>query len=317
MLKLALATAVGITTALATPVMAAGYPEKNIDFVIPFSPGGGFDRTVRIISPVLEKTLPNKVQVIPKNVPGAGGAKGTATVYRAAPDGYTIGIINMPGAAIPGIVGNKVAYDLNKFTLIARLAIAPYMLAVPKNSKIHTIDDIKKLGRPLKVPTTDFGSTAYATAEIFSKEIGFPIQHLPGYKGTHDYIVGVIRGDGDAVVAPVSTLLQFIKSGDMRGIFSTEEESTVPGVKTVADVGYPGLTGLGVERFVVAPPGTPASTVKILSASLMEVMKDPEVKKHAEKEGFAPLPSDKAKAAVDRGIAIYTKYKAVLVKPKK
>jgi tripartite-type tricarboxylate transporter receptor subunit TctC len=133
MFKLAL-VAFGITTAWAMPATAAGFPEKNIDFIIPFGPGGGFDRTVRIISPALEKTLPNKVEVVPKNVPGAGGAKGLATVFRAKPDGHTLAIANMPGAAIPAITNEPVEYDVNKFTWIARLATEEYMLAVSAKS---------------------------------------------------------------------------------------------------------------------------------------------------------------------------------------
>ena len=314
MLKLVFATALGIMTALATPAAAAGFPEKNIDFIIPFGPGGGFDRTVRIVSPAMEKILPNKVQVVPKNVAGAGGGLGTSTVYRAAPDGYTIAIINMPGAAIPAISGDPVEYDINKFTWIARLATEEYILAVSAKSDIKTIQDIQKLGRPLKIPSTDFGSTAYAASEIFGQVLKFPIQHLTGYKGTNDYIVGVIRGDGEATVAPVSTLKQFIQSGDMRAIFTTEAKSSIPGVKTIGELGFPDLTGLGVERFVVGPPGMPAETVKILSDTLMKSIADPESQKHAEQEGFAPLPAEQAKSSADRTLALYSKYKAALSK---
>lgn len=314
MFKLALATAIGITTALATPAAAAGFPEKNIEFIIPFGPGGGFDRTVRIVSPVMEKILPNKVEVVPKNVPGAGGGKGLATVYRAKPDGYTLAIANMPGAAIPAISGDAVEYDINKFTWIARLATEEYILAVSAKSSIKTIEDIQKLGRPLKIPSTDFGSTAYAASEIFGQELKFPIQHLTGYKGTNDYIVAVIRGDGEATVAPVATLKQFIQSGDMRAVFSTEKKSTIPGVKTIGELGYPGLTGLGVERFVVGPPGMPAELVKLLSDSFMKAVASPEAQAHAETEGFAPLPADKAKASADSTLALYSKYKAALSK---
>lgn len=314
MFKLALATAIGISAALATPAAAAGYPEKNIDFVIPFGPGGGFDRTVRIISPALEKTLPNKVQVLPQNIAGAGGAKGTATIYRSNPQGYTIGIINMPGAAIPSLGGADPGYDMGKFSWIARLATEEYMLAVPAKSTVKTIEDLQKLGRPVKIPSTDFGSTAYAGSEIFAKELKFNVQHLTGYKGTNDYIVGAIRGDGDAVVAPVSTLKQFIQAGDMRGIFTTEEKSSVPGVKSVGELGHKELIGLGVERFVVGPPGMKPETIKILSDGIEKAMKDPDVQKHADKEGFDFQPADKAKASADRGLALYSKHKEALVK---
>jgi tripartite-type tricarboxylate transporter receptor subunit TctC len=314
MFKLALVAAVGITTTWAMPAAAAGFPEKNIDFIIPFGPGGGFDRTVRIISPALEKTLPNKVEVVPKNVPGAGGAKGLATVFRAKPDGHTLAIANMPGAAIPAITGDPVEYEVDKFTWIARLATEEYMLAVPVKSNIRNIEDLQKLGRPLKIPSTDFGSTAYAASEIFGQVLKFSMQHLVGYKGTNDYIVAVIRGDGEAAVAPVATLKQFIQSGDMRALFSTEEKSSVEGVKSIGELGYKELVGLGVERFVVGPPGMPAETVKILSDSLMKAIASPEAQAHADKEGFAPQPADKAKLSADQTLALYAKYKSALIK---
>lgn len=314
MMKIGLTTLAGVITALTSAALAIGYPEKNIEFIIPFGPGGGFDRTVRIISPALEKVLPNKVQVIPQNVAGAGGAKGTATIFRADPKGYTIGIINMPGAAIPSLGGDNPGYDMAKFSWIARLATEEYMLAVPAKSSLKTIEDFQKLGRPVKIPSTDFGSTAYAGSEIFAKELGFTVQHLTGYKGTNDYIVGAIRGDGDAVVAPVSTLKQFIQAGDMRGIFSTEEKSSIPGVKGIGELGHKELVGLGVERFAVGPPGMPPEAIKVLSDGIEKAMKDPEVQKHADKEGFAFQPSGEAKASADRGLGLYSKHKEALIR---
>ena len=79
-------------------VGAAGFPERDITFIIPNQVGGGFDAYVRAIAPVMEKYLPNKVNVVPLNVPAGGGAKGVNQLYRARPDGYTIGILNVPGA---------------------------------------------------------------------------------------------------------------------------------------------------------------------------------------------------------------------------
>lgn len=317
MLRLVLATVVAVAaTTLAAPSGAAEFPEKNIQFIIPFGPGGGFDRTVRAVSPFMEKEFGNKISVLPRNVPGAGGKRGLATVYRASPDGYTISIANIPGAALPAITGAKVEYDINKFTWIARLSTEEYMIAVPSKSSIRTIDDLRKLGRPVKMPSTSFGSTGFAATVIFGEVLKFPIQHLTGYKGTNDYIVGVIRGDGDATVGPVSTLRKFLESGDMRGIFTTEEASSVKGVPTIAELGHPELTGLGVDRFVVGPPGVPAAVTQALSDSMAKALEDPELKAHARKtkEPFAFLPADRAKASADRSLALYTQYKAAIQK---
>jgi putative tricarboxylic transport membrane protein len=316
MLRLVITAAIAVATApLSAPSAWAQYPQKNIEFVIPFGTGGGFDRTVRLISPALERALPHKVQVLPKNVPGAGGRKGTTLVYRARPDGYMIVIANMPGAALPGVLGEKVEYDLSKFTWIARIASEEYMLGVPTKSPIKSIDDLKKLGRAVKLPTTGFGSTAFAAGAILLKALNIPVNHLTGYKGTNQYIVAMIRGDADAALAPVSTFKKFLKSGDVRPLLTTEEKSTVGAdVPTIAKLGHPELTGLGIDRYVLAPPGLPANITKILSDSLAMALKDPQFVQAAKKTGesVAFLDAAAAKKAANASLAIFLKYKDVI-----
>lgn len=314
--KLVSAALAAIAVTVTAPWAQAQFPEKNIEFVIPFGPGGGFDRTVRLFAPVLERTLPNKVQVLPRNIAGAGGRKGLASVYRARPDGHMLAIANMPGAALPAVMGEQVEYDLSKFVWIARLATEEYMLAVPAKTAFRTVDDLKKLGRPVKIPHTDFGSTAFAAAAILAAALDIQVSHLTGYRGTADYIVATVRGDGDATVAPVSTLGKFLRAGDMRGIFTTEEKSTVAGVPTIASLGHADLSGLGVERYVLAPPGTPAGIAKILSEAFARAAQDPQLVQAAEKtrEPIAFLAAGEAKASAERTVALYSKYKSVLGK---
>src|SRR5437588_8902325 len=79
---------------------AAAFPAKNIQFIIPYAPGGGFDVYVRLIGPVMEKYLPNRVGIVPVNIAAGGGSRGVAQLYRAKPDGYTVGILNIPGMFI-------------------------------------------------------------------------------------------------------------------------------------------------------------------------------------------------------------------------
>ncbi|MGA7487042.1 MAG: tripartite tricarboxylate transporter substrate binding protein [Xanthobacteraceae bacterium] len=314
--RLALTTISAALAILTATSAHAEYPEKNIEFIIPFGTGGGFDRAVRLISPYLEQTLPNKVEVIPKNVPGAGGRKGTAQVYRAKPDGYTIGIANVPGIALPGLTGEKIEYDIDKFTWVARLGVAEYIAGVSAKSSIKSIDDLRKLGRPVKFTATGFGATAYAAGQILAKEMNFPVQMLGGYKGSAEYVLAVARGDGDITVAPVIVMKKFIQAGEIRGLFTTEENSSAPGVPTIASLGYKNLTGLGVDRYVLASPALPAPIVKALSDAMLKAADNPELVAKAAKTGepFAPLGHDKAKAAADQSLALYLKYKAEISK---
>ncbi len=310
------AIAAALGALLGIPAAHAEFPEKNIEFIIPFGPGGGFDRTVRLISPYLEKALPKKVEVLPKNVPGAGGRKGMSIVYRAKPDGYMFTIANMPGAALPGVLGQKVEYDLQKFTWIARLASEEYMIGVPTKSNIKSLDDLRKLGRPVKFPSTGFGSTGQAATAVVGDVMNIPIQHLTGYKGTSAYIVGTIRGDADAALAPVSTFRKFVQSGDIRPLVTMEAKSSMPGVPTIAELGHPELTGLAVERFILAPPGLPADVAKALSEAFTKAVNDPAYKAATVKTGesLAFLPAAEAKVAAEKSLGIYLKHKAAVSK---
>ena len=88
------------------------------------------------------------------------------------------------------------------------------------------------------------------------------------------------------------------------------------GIKTVAELGHPELTGLAIERYIVAPPGTPADIVKILSDALGQAANNPELKAMAAKTGepLDYIPTANAKAAFDKALAIYEKYKKAIAR---
>src|SRR4051812_6896092 len=99
----------------AVAAASSGFPAKNIQFIIPYAPGGGFDSYVRFISPVIEKYLAPSVSIVPINVTAGSGSRGITQLYRAKPDGYTIGIFDVPGMFIQQAVQANNAYDLSRF----------------------------------------------------------------------------------------------------------------------------------------------------------------------------------------------------------
>lgn len=318
-MKRALVVAVAAAVALGAASQArAEYPEKDITFLIPFSPGGGMDLTARQIANVLPKYLPNKVNVVPKNEAGAGGRLAMGQLYRSRPDGYTISVFNLPGAAMPQMTGEKVSYDITKIVWIGRMSTSPYLLGVSAKSDIKTLADIKKLGRPLKIASVGFGTTVYTAASILKSVVGFETAMITGYKGTRNIILGVIRGDADAAIAPTQTFASFVRAGDIRGVVTFEEKSSYPDVSTIAEAGYPQLTGLGVERLIGAPPGLPAEIQKVLSEAVAKAIRDPESAAWAKKtkRPFAYLPAEKTQAAVDRSLKNLADYPDALKEQK-
>jgi len=259
---------------------AAAFPAKDIQFIIPYAPGGGFDVYVRLIGPVMEKYLPNKVSIVPINVAAGGGSRGVAQLYRAKPDGYTIGILNIPGMFVLQQQQGAGAYDLSKFSWIGAMGEGErYVISVGAKSPLKTFADLKALSakRPVKFSVTGPEGTAYAATMIGSQLLGLRTQLITGYKGSADYVVAAIRGDSDAVVSTVPTTLRFARSGTIRILASFETRSSIPGVPDATTLGQPALDQISVERLVAAPPGLPADIQGVLATALAKALADPTV----------------------------------------
>jgi tripartite-type tricarboxylate transporter receptor subunit TctC len=263
---------------------APAFPNKNIQFVIPYAPGGGFDVYVRVIAPVMEKYLPNKVNIVPINVPSGGGSRGVAQLYRAKPDGYTIGILNVPGMFILQQQQGAGAYDLAKFSWIGTMGEGErYVIAVGTKSPLKSYADLKALSlkRPIKLSVTGPEGTAYAATMIGTQLLGLRTQLITGYKGSADYVVAAIRGDSDAVVAAIPTTLRFVRGGTIRVLATFETKSSIPGAPDATALGQPQLDNISVERVIAAPPGVPADIQNALSQALGKALADPIVVKWA------------------------------------
>jgi tripartite-type tricarboxylate transporter receptor subunit TctC len=293
------------------------FPGRNIDFIIPKAPGGGFDNLVRVIAPALEKFLPRKVNVVPDNIPAGGGGKGIGQLYRARPDGYTIGAVDLPGSFILQEKQSGAGFDLNRITWLCAMGLPEYFcLAVGANSPLKTLDDLKALSRTRAVKFTSSGpeGTAYAATVVGANLMGIRAQLITGYKGSSDFVVGAIRGDGDAVIAPVTSIRPMQQSRTIRILATFEPHGSFPGVPDAAALGKPELSRILLDRLVGAPPGLPAPVKAILSAAFAKSMADPRTVGLARKfeVELAPNSAELATARVQESAAFYATWKKYL-----
>jgi tripartite-type tricarboxylate transporter receptor subunit TctC len=276
-------------------LLAACTPRKtsrpDIDFIIPYAPGGGFDSYVRTVLPPLQKAL--GVQVHPDNVDGAAGARAANMLYRARADGSTISIVNIPGAIILQQQGG-LAFDLAKLTWLANMGRDAYGVVVAANSPIRTIDDLKALGkqRTVQFPCVGPAGMAYSATKIGMHMLGVPAKLISGYKGTNDYIVATMRGDGDAAVASLTAIEAFRQAGSVRLICTFEKNSTIPGVADATALGQPDLADIVQLRSIAAPPGLPDDLRQPYSKALVAAMQDPSVTAWAKKKHASLAPDD-------------------------
>jgi tripartite-type tricarboxylate transporter receptor subunit TctC len=314
--RIGLGAAVCGAVAMATAGTAgAAFPEKNITFIIPYGPGGGYDTYVRKIAPVMAKHLGGKINVVPKNVAGAGGRKALNVLNRAKPDGYNIAVFNMPGMLLDKILGKKSTYDIDKFTWLGRIAQSKYVLTVGKKSPYQDIKSLQK-AKQLKYAITSKNSGAYVAGKIMAKALGMNIKFLPGYKGSAKISLSMIRGDTHLSLFNTRSFAKWAKGGDLKAVLSFEKKSPFKGVPTAAGIGQASLEALTIERVVGTAPGVSAKRAKILSDALMGALNDPAIQNWHKKtkRPIDPLGGKETGKLLKNLANFFTQYKSVLKK---
>lgn len=317
MRKFAIVLVCFVALIFVTPVVKAAFPERNIIFIVTFSPGGGFDSIARAIARSMKKFLPKGVNVIVKNITGAGGITGSVALYRGKPDGYTIGHLYADGLlGLQLLRGKKTGYDINKFTWLALVGGEPYSLQVRKDSPYRSVKDLKKAKR-LTWGVEAPGTGRWFPGIIAAKEMGLSFEIVSGYRGTGDSLPGLLRGDFDVFTQPIDhpSIVPYLKTGEIRPLVNLSEAraKNAPDVPTAREIGYNLV--LKIMRAIAAPPRVPADRAKILEDLLLKAMADGDYKKFVAKSGIAIVPGSAAKAKADlKGFAtLYGKYKSIML----
>ena len=305
-------SAVAVAALSAGPAWAEFPNDDNITFVIPYGPGGGFDTIVRTYAPALEEAL--GTTVVPENIPGASGTRGGLAVYRADPDGYTIGIFNIPGLTVSEATERDIGFPLGEITWIANLAEEQYAIAVKTDSPIQSVADLCAMAQPIKLSDTGVDSTSSITAVISFDILDCPIVNVTGYGGSNDTMIAVMRGEVDATLKPIGSLAKYVESGDLRYIFTLTDDTAIEGVESAADIGHPELAKFTINRVVGGPPNMPADVVTTLSDALKVATESAPVREWASGTGtsLSYLPADATTAKMGDLSSFYAQYKDLL-----
>ncbi len=257
----------------------AAFPEKDITWIVPYAPGGGFDAWSRQIAAAMQKYLPQGVNVVVKNVTGAGGRTGSITLYRAKPDGYTVGLLDVAGLQPyqKAVGAEKAGYDVDKYVWIGRVATEPWVLLASAKSPLKNLSDLKArtdLSWGIEGP----GSTKWLFTIIQAREFKLPMRFVSGYGGTGEMIPASLRGDFEVWTNAGPAHIPYVKSGDLRALLQLGETrmAAFPDVPTAKEQGHDLVAE--ILRLVAAPPGTPADAAKVLEQAFVKAMNDPDLK---------------------------------------
>jgi tripartite-type tricarboxylate transporter receptor subunit TctC len=289
-LTLAAATALG--AALLAPVMAQAqaWPTKQpVTLLVPFPPGGSTDLIARTLAPKLQEKLGGNFIV--QNTGGAGGTVGTATVKRAAPDGYTILVTSLGPLVIGPHLLKATGYDALKDLDYITVAVqAPNVLCVPVASKLKTLADVlahlKAEPGKMSFASSGNGSSDHLTAELFWQVTGTSGLHIP-YKGGGPAMSDLLGGQVESAFININTALPQIKAGKLRAVVvsSSKRSPLLPDVPTMDEQGVKGADVQSWQAFA-GPKGLPVDVKNKLRDAVVAGMADPVVKAKLLELGF-------------------------------
>lgn len=284
-----LSIAAGLGAALLTIAGAparAEYPEKPIEMIVAFAPGGGTDVAARSIARYMEKYLASGARIGVVNKPGAGGEIGWTALAQAKPDGYTIGFINAP-AINALIIEGKAKFKMSDFQPVANLVYDPGVLVVPKGSPYASLKDLVEAAK--KAPSAVVIGTSGASGS--SEHIALlNFQRLADAKFTPAFFGGtapvrqaVLGGHIPAATMNLSEALQIAREGTIKviGVMSAERSTYLPDAPTFREAGYDVV--VGASRGIAAPKNIPADVVAKLEKAIDQALKDPEYLEAAKK----------------------------------
>jgi len=264
-----------------TTFAQANYPNKPINFIVPYGAGGGSDARSRQIAQKMSVIL--KQPIIVDNKPGAGGNIGTEFIARAAPDGYTIGMGNFAPMAVNKTLFGNLRYDPETDLLpIVLIEKGPLVLVVNPKSPYKTVKEIVDAAKAkpgaLTYSSGGIGGSHQLSAELFKQSAGIDMIHVP-YKSGSAGLTDLMADNVTMMFDQMYSAMPSIKGDKLRAIAITSKKRSplLPNVPTFAEAGYPKVEVLNWQG-LIAPKGTPKAIIDKLNAAANEALKDPQLR---------------------------------------
>src|SRR5262245_21091521 len=275
----------------------SNYPEKPIRLIVGFPPGSLADAVARVLGQKLAERLGKPIVV--DNATGAAGNIATERVAKAAPDGYTLGLLTQTQVDINHSL-YKVAYDpVRDFAPVSQVTVSPNILVVHNAVPVKNFLELIKLARAwpgdLTFASSGSGSAPHMAAELFKSAAGVDIRHIP-YKGGTAAIPDLLGGRVTMMFSTNVVALPLVRERKLRAlaVTSLRRAPGFPELPTIHESGFPGFdyvlwTGL------LAPTGTPATIVRKLHLETVTALALPELRaKFADlgQEGIGNSPDE-------------------------
>lgn len=304
--------AVGVASSIGVAGCVGGggeFPDQDITFLEPYGAGSGFDAYARAIADVWEEYI--GVNVVVENVTGAGGRTMVEQLYSSDPDGYTVGILNLPGFAVAQ-TALDVGYDLREMTMLGRVTRGTYTLYTASDREdIQDWEDLPEMDQ-VNWAIEGMGTSNSFVAIVFSEVTGINVNFVGGYEGSPDVRRSVVQHENDVAQHTVSSAGPMIRDGDLRPFLAYARREELPDwfpdvAHTTEEVdqfqGY--ADSLNVSRLVAAPPDVDDDVEETLVDTLWETFQSDELQDWADEADRAlinQLRGDEARSVIQGSI---------------
>jgi tripartite-type tricarboxylate transporter receptor subunit TctC len=283
--------ALGWAGAALAPAAAADYPARPVHWIVPYPAGGSTDILARIVGARLSEKLGQ--QFVIENRAGGGNNIGTEAVVAAAPDGYTLLLVN-PANGINATLYPKLKFDfIRDIAPVAGLIRVPNVMEVNPSVPAKTVAEFIAYAKanPDKInwASSGNGTSVHLSGELFKSMTGIQMTHVP-YRGAAPALTDMISGTAHVMFDNMPSSLPQIQDGKLRALAVTTDKRSdaLPDVPTVADTvpGYEASAWFGMG----APKGTPAEIVDKLNKEINAALADPNMKARLAELGGITMP---------------------------
>jgi tripartite-type tricarboxylate transporter receptor subunit TctC len=287
------AVAALLISASAMPAFAE-YPDRAIQIIVPYTPGGTVDILARALGARLTAAWGQPVVVL--NRPGAGGSVGAEAAAKAAPDGYTLFLsTNSPlttNLALYPSLGYEPLRDFEPIILAGENSL---VLAANPKLPVKNVAELIALAESkpgeLNAATSGNGSTAHLSVATFNKLAGVSLAHIP-YRGGAPSLTAALSGEVPLVFSDIVPAAPLVLDNRLNGLAMTglRRAAVAPDIPTLDESG---LRGFNITAWIglVAPKGTPNDIVQKLNLEVGRALKDPEFARQISKVGIDPIGS--------------------------
>jgi len=260
----------------------AAFPDKPIKLIVPWAAGGSTDAIARAMAQRMSQTIGNSVIV--DNRPGAAGQIGTEAAAKAAPDGYTLAIVELPHAIAPAVT-TRLPYDLLRdFTPVTMIGTSPlvFFAGMDGDSRDFKTFIRTAAARPMPpaIAHSGAGTVSHLAAELLASRTKIRFNMVP-YRGSAPALTDVAAGTVAGHFATLASGSSLLGANRIRPLLVTSAQRTdIPGLKDVPALAESGLKGLEIDQWwaMVAPATTPLEVIERLRREAIAALDHPSVK---------------------------------------